>query len=143
MTRGNYNPDSKFYEDYYVNQAGFGLPVFIGGKSYRGRGLGNLLGGIGRTLLPLLKKGGRALLKEGTKTGLQIAQDVLSGREVKSSIKKRARLAGKRMLDSAVSSVVGRAAPPGTPIQKRIKLSTRRGNGQSLKRRRRLKDVFD
>ena len=58
---------------------------FIGGRHIRGRGLGSLLGGTGRSLIPLLKSGGKALLK-GARTGMQVAQDVLSGQNVKSAL---------------------------------------------------------
>ena len=66
----HYKHDGRLYEDYYQTQVGHGLPVFIGGKSTRGRGLGNLLGGLFRSVVPLLKSGGKALLKEGAKTGM-------------------------------------------------------------------------
>ena len=68
--RCHYKHDGRLYEDYYRTQVGHGLPVFIGGKSTRGRGLGNLLGGLFRSVVLLLKSGGKALLKEGAKTGM-------------------------------------------------------------------------
>lgn len=131
----------RVYEDYYCCQVGQGLPVFIGGRNIRGRGLGSLLGGIGRSLIPLLKSGGKALLKEGARTGMQVAQDVLSGQRVKSAIKQRAKQAGKRLIEQAV----GRASPPGQPARKRIKLSNSRRSRQktSTKRKRRQPaDIF-
>ena len=56
----------------------------------RGRGLGSLLSGLVRSAVPLLKSGGKALLKEGAKTGMQLAQYVLSGQNLKSAAKQRA-----------------------------------------------------
>ena len=100
-----YVGNSKVYEDYYCSQVGHGLPVFMGGRTMRGRGLGSLLGGIGRTLIPLLKSGGKALLKEGARTGMQVAQDVLSGQNLKSAMKQRAKQAGKRLFHQAVGRV--------------------------------------
>ena len=55
--------NGKLYEQYYCHQAGHGLPVFVEGRNYRRRGLGSLLVGIGRAIVPLLKSGGKALLK--------------------------------------------------------------------------------
>ena len=135
-----YVGDPKLYENYYCSQAGRGLPVFIGGRSLRGRGLGNILGGIGRSLIPLLKSGGKALLKEGAQTGMQVARDVLSGQSVKSAVKRRAKDAGKRLFHQAVGSVLGgEDGPPG----KRIKSSTPRVNKHRAPRRqRRTKDIF-
>lgn len=138
----------KLYEDYYCNQVGHGLPVFVGGRNYRGHGIGNLLGGIGRALVPLLRSGGKALLKEGARTGMQVAQDVLSGRSVKSSLQQRASNAGKRLFHQAVGRVTGTtAAPPGEPARKRIKSSTPHRQGQTgrqKKKRRRATaaDIF-
>ena len=56
----------------------------------RGRGLGSLLSGLVRSAVPSLKSGGKALLKEGAKTGMQLAQYVLSGQNLKSAAKQRA-----------------------------------------------------
>ena len=137
----------RLYEDYYCAQAGHGLPVFVGG--YRGRGLGSLLGGIGRAIVPLLKSGGKHLLKEGAKTGMQVAQDVLSGQSIKGAIKQRARETGKRLFQQAVGRVTG-GLPPGEPANKRIKSSTPRVRGQNVAAGRRKKrrkkntaDIFD
>ena len=140
-----YVGNSKAYEDYYCSQAGHGLPVFIGGRNIRGRGLGSLLGGIGRSLIPLLKSGGKALLKEGARTGMQVAHDVLSGQSVKSAMKQRAKQAGKRLFDQAVGQVVGRSAPPGQSARKRIKSSASRRTTQKTftsRRRRQPADIF-
>ena len=140
-----YAASSKIYEDYYCSQAGHGLPVFIGGRNIRGRGLGSLLGGIGRSLIPLLKSGGKALLKEGARTGMQVAQDVLSGQTVKSALTQGAKQAGKRLFHQVVGQVTGRAAPSGQPPRKRIKSTASRRATQkrsTSKRRRQPADIF-
>lgn len=140
-----YVGNGKAYENYYCSQVGHGLPVFIGGRNIRGRGLGSLLGGIGRSLIPLLKSGGKALLKEGARTGMQVAHDVLSGQNVKSAMKQRAKQAGKRLFDQAVGQVTGRPAPPGQPARKRIKSSASRRTTQkrsTSKKRRQPADIF-
>ena len=76
-----YRPNPALYDAYYTTQVGHGLPVYVGGL--RGRGLGSILGGLLRTAVPLLKRGGKALLKEGIRSGLGVAQDVLSGQNIK------------------------------------------------------------
>ena len=48
-------------EDYYVKQAGNGLPVFRGASFQKGYGIGSVFGSIGRTVLPLLKSGAKAV----------------------------------------------------------------------------------
>ena len=127
----------KVYEDYYCSQVGHGLPVFIGGRNMRGRGLGSLLGSIGRSLIPMLKSSGKALLKEGARTGLRVAQDVLSGQNFKSSVSQRARQGGKRLFEQAVGHVTRKAAPPGQPAKKR-----RIKSASSRKRRHQPSDIF-
>lgn len=136
MPRYPYVTNCKAYEDHYSSQVGHGLPVFLGGRTQRGRGLGSLLGGIGRSLMPLV---GKTLLREGAKTGLAVIGDVLAGQNVKSALSQRAKQTGKRLLQQAVGRVT--AAPPGQPARKRIKSSATARQRQ--KRRRRNKtDIF-
>ena len=132
-----YQSCPKLYEDYYVNQVGHGLPVFVGGggrRLYRGHGFGSLLAGIGRAVVPLLKKGGKALLKEGARTGLRVAQDVMSGQRLGSALKQRAGQSGKRLLTQVLSS----SSPSPSRRQKRIKTKrTAQGKQSGRPRRRR------
>ena len=142
-----YQSCPKLYEDYYVNQVGHGLPVFVGGggrRSYRGHGFGSLLAGIGRAVVPLLKKGGKALLKEGARTGLRVAQDVMSGQRLGSALKQRARQSGKRLLTQVLS-------PSPSRKQKRIKTKRtaqgkqsgrQRLRRQQPKKKQRMTDIF-
>ena len=123
-----YQSCPRLYEDYYSNQVGHGLPVFVGGRSIRGHGLGSLLAGIGRAVVPLLKRGGKALLKEGARTGLQVAQDVVSGRRFDTALKQRSRQAGKRLLNQATGG-------GGGAKRRRIKTSRARGGKQSGQRK--------
>ena len=144
-----YQSCPKLYEDYYVNQVGHGLPVFVGGggRRYRGHGFGSLLAGIGRAVVPLLKKGGKALLKEGARTGLRVAQDVMSGQRLGSALKQRARQSGKRLLTQVLSS-----PSPSPRKQKRIKTKRTAQGKQSgrqrlrrqqpKKKQQRMTDIF-
>lgn len=131
----------KAYEAFFSQQAGHGLPVFIGSRSQRGRGLGSFLSGLGRMILPILKTGGKALMREGALTGLQVARDALDGRNVSESFKEHARESGKRLLHGAVDHLAGNQAgsglwvPPGQPARKRIKRYVSRSRSQSKKRR--------
>ena len=85
-------PDTtKLQHDYYVNQAGRGLPHFTGGEYQRGHGLGATISGFLRSTLPLLPANIVATLKRKALTaGLGVASDVLSGKKLKTSIKERA-----------------------------------------------------
>ena len=114
------------YEDYYLQQAGTGLPIFVGARSQRGHGL---LSGLARMVIPLLKSGGKALLKQGVQTGKEILGDVLSGQNIKKAARQRVKQGGQRLLQQATRGMLGhgrqkkRPAPPGEPA---IKIKRRR-----------------
>lgn len=140
-----YRCDPRLYENYYLNQTGHGLPVYVGGRALRGSGLGSVLGGLFRAAMPLLKQGGKALLREGARTGLDMAADVLSGQSLKSAAKRRAKQAGERLVTQAVNRVSNN-----TPrTAKRIKSRThsqrgqkRGSSGQRGRKRKRTSDIF-
>ena len=67
------------YNDNYARQAGGALPYFAGVPYQRGHGLGSLFGGLLRSTVPLITRGAVALGKGALKTGVRIADDVLSG----------------------------------------------------------------
>lgn len=77
------------YEDYYLNQSGNGMSVFHGARMQRGHGLGSFLSGLFRNAWPLIKTGAKAFGKQFLRTGLQIANDVVEGQELKDSSKRR------------------------------------------------------
>lgn len=89
------------YLKYYVNQAGSGVGHFYSGPIYqRGYGVGSFLGGLFRSVLPILKKGtmalGRELLSCGTNVMNDIEQEVPAdvavlnrGKQTLSNLKKK------------------------------------------------------
>ena len=110
-----YRADPALYNDYFKNQVGHGMPVYIG----RG-GLGNVLSGLFRSVVPLIKRGGRALLKEGVRTAVQVGSDVIDGKNIKTALKSRTAETGKRMLRETIknfeetdSPSQSRQGPPG------------------------------
>ena len=134
------------YEEYYLRQAGSGIPVVIGNRHQRGHGIGNILGGLARMVVPILKRGGQTLLKEGVRAGVDILGDVVSGGNIKESAKRRAKQTGKRLLDKASTSL-SRGSPPGEPVKKQIKSRTPPGRRHSKQRVKRGKvrsksDIF-
>lgn len=133
--RTPYKANTALYDAYYKQQVGHGLPVYIGGL--RGKGLGGILNGLLRTAVPLLKSGAKTLLREGAKGGLQVAQDVLSGQNVKAAVKRRAKGVGKNLLNKAIGEFIPPPAPPGEPAVKRIRRPTTK-----RKRAKRQRDIF-
>ena len=102
------------FEDYYLQQArGGGLPVFIGG-SQRGHGLGGILSGLARMVVPVLKRGGKSLIKETFRTGVDILGDVVSGSNIKTSAKRRLKQGGQRMINKAVKTIAQQPKRPST-----------------------------
>lgn len=133
MRKVPYRCDTAAYDRYYCNQIGNGLSVFSGAPVQRGAGLGNILGGIGRAIIPLLKSGGKALLRQGLNTGFSVARDVLTGKNIKRSVKRRAKEAAGNLLDNASTSLL-------TPIKRNTKRPKAQKRG--IKKRRRNNDIF-
>ena len=140
----------KLYEEFFCNQAGNGLPIFVGGRHKKGHGLGSFFSGLGRMVLPWLKTGGKALLREGVTSGLQVAQDALGGVNIRDSMRDRAKEASQRLLAGAVDHVTQsgsgirrrkRPAPPGEPCRKRIKPAAKRQRAHS--KQNKTRDIFE
>jgi len=87
--RKNYCCDAykSLYTDYYVNQAGNGIPVFQGMRGQRGHGFGSVLSGLFRSAMPVLKRIG----KQALTTGAYIASDLLGGKSFDESARSRVR----------------------------------------------------
>ena len=130
------------YNEYYARQAGGALPYFTGAPYQRGHGLGSLFGGLLRSALPLIKRGAVALGRGALKTGVRIADDVLSGQSIKKAAKRRVTHAGRSMLRGLVI--------PGVRPRKRIKRAPAKKGGNTATRQRKRRtstkreaDIFD
>ena len=84
------------YIDYYVNQAGSGLRGFSGTRYQRGYGWFSRL--FSSAILPALK----FLGKKSLSAGINVADDVLAGKNVKESLKTRAIEGGKETAKAAI-----------------------------------------
>ena len=62
------------------------MPIYVGSRNQRGHGLSNVLGGLFKSVAPVLKKG----LKTVARSGLSLVGDVLDGKNFKESAKARA-----------------------------------------------------
>lgn len=82
--------DPAIYEDYYVNQAGSGLPGFQGSRYQRGAGLGSIFTGLMKFVAPLLKKGAVALGKFALNKAVEHGTSYLGNMAKPSGIKGRA-----------------------------------------------------
>ena len=78
------------YEDYYSRQVGGLMLVFAGSRQQQGHGLGSVLGGIFRRyVIPFFRSHFKAIASDALKTCVNVAKDVLGGRTLKESVKKR------------------------------------------------------
>jgi len=115
------------YEEYYSRQNGGEIPVFVGRRFQRRHGLGSILGGFFRRLvLPFFKAHGKHILANTLKTGMEVAGDVLEGKTVKESAKKRIPAGIKR-------TVFGLGNQSCSGVRKRRKVN---------RRHRRRRDIF-
>ena len=91
-----HTPNHKFYEQYYLDQAkqkGGNLLAFHGARFQRGYGLGSIFRGLFRWAVSHLQEGAKMLGKKVFQTGVDVAQDVLAGENLKTATKKRAKQA--------------------------------------------------
>jgi len=105
--------NKQLYRDYYATQRGGGMPIFAGRRYQRGHGIGQTLGGLfKRFVVPLVapyaKNIGKKILGNVAKTGMQVVGDVMSGRNVKESLKHR----GLSGIKRTVGDVINQKAPP-------------------------------
>lgn len=126
-----------YYSAYYENQVGGGgrmSNVFVGAPYQRGHGIGRFLGGLFRSVLPLLTRGAKAIGREALRSGLNIIEDV-SGSNIpfKESLKRRAIESGenlKRKADEKISLLMNGSgynnAFTGRTMQSLIGRATRR-----------------
>ena len=79
------------YQDYYTGKHQFGsgnMPIFRGAKYQRGHGLGNMLGGLLRTIiLPFVKRNVSMMAGKAIKTSINLASDASRGVPFKQSFK--------------------------------------------------------
>lgn len=160
------------YEDYYKRQSGGEIPVFAGARHQRGHGLGGVLSGLFRKVVPFVKDNVKNIGKNLLRTGADIAQDMIEGKKFKEaarqrlprglkrtvedvewkSVHPRVKTVGSRVLKVG-ADLVGDVAE-GTPFRKSIRrrikegardLRGQTGNGRSrrhIKRARLYKDIF-
>lgn len=78
------------YHHYYANQAGTGVGVIYKGVPYqRGHGIGSFLGGLFRSVLPLLSSGAKVIGKEALNAGVGLLSDMVNARPLEESVTNR------------------------------------------------------
>lgn len=95
------------YTDYYLRQIGSGYGGIYAGPSYqRGYGIGSFLGGLFRTIspiLPFIKSASKAVGKEVLSSGVGFLRDIATD-DINSAYKKR----GKEIINNLSSRAANR-----------------------------------
>jgi len=128
------------YEDYYMKQsgAGGGMPVFAGARFQKGHGLGSILSGLFRRVLPFLRANGRNFANNLIDTGANVVRDVFdNGKKFGDSLKERVPEGIKRTVhDLKFQS--------GSGLAKRRRLTVKKSKAKKKKRRATCgRDIFN
>lgn len=149
MTRVDFDPDSLDWKQFFEQQASqSGGGHYFQGDEYQrgGFGLGNVFKGLLRYLIPI----GRSIGREGIAAAGRIAQDVSSGEDLKSSLKRQAGLSAKNLLNTAGEKIAKQTGSGKRRRRRTVKKGRRigyrhnlaairnlRGGGKKRKRRTR------
>ena len=113
------------YEDYYTKQSGGQMPVFMGSRYQKGHGLGSILSGLFRRVLPFLKANVKNFATSALRTGVDVAEDVFdNGKKLSESLKERIPQGIKRTVQN-------------------LEFQSGSGLGQRRKCKRLKRDIFD
>ncbi|KAK3920749.1 Poly(U)-specific endoribonuclease-C [Frankliniella fusca] len=123
--------------EYYLRQAGGGQ--YYAGSSYqKGHGIGSWLGGLFRTVLPLLKSGATAVGREAARAGAHVLADVASGDPFADSAKRHAGEAVQNLKRKAASAMSG----TGRSIKRKRLAPKRHSTAKARSRRSSTPDYF-
>ena len=100
-----YRPDVDCFRAHYQRGSGGAYPVFRGTPYQPGYGIGSVLSGAFKNILPVLKRTGAAAAKTLLKTGSEVLSDVLEGKNIKSSLKERG-IAGLKQVGRHVTGEI-------------------------------------
>lgn len=125
--------DYDIYTAYYLNQAGCGFSNVYSAPIYqKGYGIGSFLGGLFRTVLPILKKGATILGSECLNSGKNIISDIVANEDPERVIKKR----GKEAIHNLSRVVADKMFGEGYKSSSAKKRSHSNSKSQPVKKRR-------
>ena len=97
---------AEFYDEFYRNQVGNGLSVFKGKLVMDGNGKGSIFSGLMRAVTPLAKSAAKNLGKRLLSTGARVVSDVVRGKGVKDSLKRRFKASGTDLLGDVTRALL-------------------------------------
>ena len=129
--RPRYCCNPQLYEDYYLLQTRKGY--FSDSQRQLGYGLRNIFASLGRSVLPLVKRGAKSIGKEVLKSGTNFVSDILEGKNLKQAALNRTKETGSNLLRKVTTF-------PGE--RQKIKKTTKRKKKSSSKAKRVKTDIF-
>lgn len=121
------------YTNYYLSQAGSGFSTVYSGPVFqKGQGIGSFLGGLFRSLLPILKNGSAIVGNEILKSGANIISDIANCHDPQQTIKKR----GKETINNLGKIVGDKMFGSGYKSATMRKRSHSQSDSQSAKKRK-------
>ncbi|GFV23961.1 uncharacterized protein F54H12.2 [Trichonephila clavipes] len=130
----------KQYEDYFVNQAGNGLSYYQGQSFQKVYGIGGWFKRLFHSALPFLSRGAKSVGKVVLRTGAQIANDLLEGRNLQESAEERAKETGRILAKKAIKKADDMLGK-GKAYKRKKKLP--KYLIQSKVRKKKRRDIFD
>lgn len=136
------------YEHYYSHQAGSGIGIVYKGVAHqRGHGIGSFLGGLFRSVLPLLTSGAKVVGKEVLNAGMGLLFDAVSARPMDEAVRTRFKEATgnlKRKADNKFDSYMSGSGYKIKRLRKRaaIKPKASQRKGGTKKRKIDANDIF-
>ena len=141
-----YRCNQNLYNQYYNNQSGAGssYPVFRGDLYQAGYGIGGLLSGLFRSIIPIVKPlirtGGKALARSALRMGKTLAKDVIKGKSLKTVLRDTAKDELGKLGKAGVSHLLNEfSTRKNTPKKRKIPIKNKRNKSS----KRRKKDIFD
>lgn len=121
-------------------QTGGRMMVYRGAPFQQGYGIGSFFSSLARRALPFLQRGVKTLGRAALKTGMNIAGDVLAGKNVKDSTQSQIQQTAKTLKEQALSRFTPQAGS-GVKRLKRKKPQKRLSSPQASKVKRPNKTV--
>lgn len=129
------------YQQYYMHQAGTGIGVIYKGTTHqRGHGIGSFLGGLFRSILPLLSNGTRVVAKEALNAGVGLLSDMVQAKPLNESVQERFKKATsnlKRKADDKIDRVMTGSGNKNSRRRLQSLIQSENLKGRTLKRAKR------
>ena len=93
--------------------------VFHGAPLQRGYGLGSFFASLARRALPFFKQGAKAIGRAALRTGANVAQDVLAGKNLKESTRSRIRQSAQTLKEQALNQLMGQRGSGRTTLKRK------------------------